>query len=159
MNNGFKENNIPNKIYQAISLSKDKTKSITHSANLIYPPIIPLNEEQENEDMKDFETSKEYKIGNYMVKYTLGQGTFGKVKLGVYLPNDEKVAIKILEKILIVEQDDEIRVKREFDMLSHFNHPNVILVTEIFENEDSFYSFVEFCEGEELFNYIVKKRD
>ena len=92
-----------------------------------------------------------------MVKYTLGQGTFGKVKLGIYIPNNEKVAIKILEKNRIVEKDDEIRVKREFDMLAQFSHPNVILVAEIFESEDSYYSVMEFCEGGELFNYIVKK--
>ena len=42
-------------------------------------------------------------------------------------------------------------------MLSKFEHPNVILVLEIFESEDSFYSVMEYCEGGELFNYIVKK--
>ena len=99
---------------------------------------------------------KEYKIGNYLVKKTLGQGTFGKVKLGIYLPTKEKVAIKILEKERILEKDDEIRVKREFDMLAKFNHPNVILVAEIFESFDSYYSVMEYCVGGELFNYIVK---
>ena len=43
---------------------------------------------------------KEYKIGNYLVKGTLGRGTFGKVKLGIYLPTHEKVAIKILKENL-----------------------------------------------------------
>ena len=41
---------------------------------------------------------KEVKIGKYLIKKTLGKGTFGKVKLGIYLPNKKKVAIKILEK-------------------------------------------------------------
>ena len=100
---------------------------------------------------------KEYKIGNYLIKKTLGEGTFGKVKLGIYLPNEEKVAIKILEKGRIIEKDDEIRIKREFEMLSLFNHPNIILVAEIFESKDSFYSVMEYCEGGELFNYIIKK--
>jgi serine/threonine protein kinase len=63
-----------------------------------------------------------------------------------------------LEKDRIIEKDDEIRVKREFDMLALFNHPNVILVAEIFESTDSFYSVMEYCEGGELFNYIVKNR-
>ena len=158
MNNKFNENTIPKEIYDAISLLKEEEILFrSNSANYIYPKLLPPNEDEENEEMKELETSKEYKIGNYMVKYTLGQGTFGKVKLGVYLPNDEKVAIKILEKDRIIEKDDEIRVKREFDMLSVFNHPNVILVAEIFESEDSYYSVMEFCEGGELFNYIVKK--
>ena len=104
------------------------------------------------------EPSYEYKIGNYLIQQTLGQGTFGKVKLGIYLPTQEKVAIKILEKERIKDKDDQIRVKREFDMLSKFNHPNVILVNEIFESVDSFYSVMEFCEGGELFNYIVDKK-
>ena len=101
---------------------------------------------------------EEYKIGNYLVKKTLGQGTFGKVKLGIYLPTQEKVAIKILEKDRIIEKDDEIRVKREFDMLASFNHPNVILVAEIFESTSSFYSVMEYCAGGELFNFIVKNK-
>ena len=88
----------------------------------------------------------------------MGQGTFGKVKLGIYLPNKEKVAVKILEKEKIIEKDDEIRVRREFEMLAKFNHPNVILVAEIFESSNSFYSVMEYCEGGELFNYIVKNQ-
>ena len=102
--------------------------------------------------------SIEFKIGNYLIQHTLGEGTFGKVKLGIYLPTNEKVAIKVLEKDRLTDKDDQIRVKREFDMLSKFNHPNVILVTEIFESVDSFYSVMEFCEGGELFNYIVEKK-
>ena len=104
------------------------------------------------------DSSIEYKIGNYLIQQTLGEGTFGKVKLGIYLPTNEKVAIKVLEKDRLTDKDDQIRVKREFDMLSKFNHPNVILVTEIFESLDSYYSVMEFCEGGELFNYIVDKK-
>ena len=43
-----------------------------------------------------------------MIKLTSGQGKFAKVKLGIYLPNNQKVAIKILEKNRIVEKNDEI---------------------------------------------------
>ena len=115
-----------------------------------------LNESKRKE--KEKEEEKEYKVGNYQIKRTLGKGTFGKVKLGIYIPSNEKVAIKILEKSKILEKDDEIRVKREFEMLSLFSHPNVILVAEIFESGGNFYSVMEYCEGGELFNYIVKNR-
>ena len=99
-----------------------------------------------------------YKIGNYEIKQTIGEGTFGKVKLGIYIPTNEKVAIKVIEKDRMTDKDDVIRLKREFDMLSKFNHPNVILVTEIFESADSYYSVMEYCEKGELFNYIVDKK-
>ena len=119
---------------------------------------IEKTNENETKKSKEKEKEKDFKIGNYLIKRTLGQGTFGKVRLGIYLPTHEKVAVKILEKSKIREKDDEIRVKREFEMLTKFNHINVILVTEIFESYDSYYSVMEYCEGGELFNYIVKKK-
>ena len=118
--------------------------------------ISQMLDDSKKKEKEEDETEK--KVGNYMIKKTLGKGTFGKVKLGIYIPTKEKVAIKILEKSKIIEKDDEIRVKREFEMLTLFSHPNVILVAEIFESGGSFYSVMEYCEGGELFNYIVKNR-
>ena len=43
------------------------------------------------------------KIGNYTLMKTIGEGTFGKVKLGIHGPTQEKVAIKILEKSQFVD--------------------------------------------------------
>ena len=43
-------------------------------------------------------------------------------------------------------------------MLSKFNHINVILVSEIFESDENYYTIMEYCEGGELFDYIVKNR-
>ena len=130
--------------------------SFTYLANKTKDLLLKnnTNEEQNIEKQPSFE----YKIGNYLILQTIGEGTFGKVKLGIYLPNNEKVAIKILEKDRMIDKDDQIRIKREFDMLSKINHPNVILVTEIFESIDSYYSVMEYCQGGELFNYIVKKK-
>ena len=97
-------------------------------------------------------------INNYMIKQTIGKGTFGKVKLGIHIPTNEKVAIKILEKNKMVEKDDFERVAREMSIIQLLNHPNVIKILDIFENDDNFYIVMEYCEGGELFNYIVKKR-
>ena len=154
---------------------KSKKIVLTDDERLFYTCVKPAEEEcisqNGNEEIRNLlktcsnkkptlkkEPSYEYKIGNYLIQQTLGQGTFGKVKLGIYIPTQDKVAIKILEKERIKDKDDQIRVKREFDMLSKFNHPNVILVNEIFESVDSYYSVMEFCEGGELFNYIVDKK-
>ena len=156
----IKEDKIKTSIppYIIDSISSLTPKHLIHSESC---PIEALDiQEKLDGNLKKREKVREteYKIGNYLIKKTLGQGTFGKVKLGIYLPTQEKVAVKILEKERIIEKDDEIRVKREFDMLAQFNHPNVILVAEIFESSDSFYSVMEYCEGGELFNYIVKNR-
>ena len=146
------------KILEAITSTLEPYKKYPSSPNINIQITSFLFQSKEISDLLQKEEETEYTIGNYLIKRTLGQGTFGKVKLGVYLPNKEKVAVKILEKERIIEKDDEIRVRREFDMLAKFNHPNVILVAEIFESSNSFYSVMEYCEGGELFNYIVKNQ-
>jgi len=64
---------------------------------------------------------------------SLGQGTFGKVRLGTHLITGEKVAIKILEKDKIKDQSDVERVTREIHILKIVRHPNVIQLYEVSE--------------------------
>ena len=116
----------------------------------------PDNNETTNNKKKEKE--EEIRIGKYIIKKTLGKGTYAKVKLAISLPKNEIVAIKIIEKNILKEEDDIIRLKREFEMLSKFNHPNVISVSEIFENRQAYYTVMEYCDGGELFNYIVENR-
>ena len=113
-----------------------------------------FSNKKENVDNKE----REIKIGNYLIKKTLGKGTFGKVKLGIFLPKNKKVAVKILEKRRLKEEYDIIRLKREIEILSQFNHPNVIGAFEIFESNDAYFTVIEYCERGELFNYIVEHR-
>ena len=95
-------------------------------------------------------------LGDYIIKKTIGKGTFSKVKLGVHKETKQKVAIKILEKSAIVEKDDLERIIREMTILNQIDHINVIKVYDIYESEDNYLIIMEYCEGGELFNYIVK---
>ena len=142
-----------------ISLMSDSRKEIQERNQQIKQMSIKTTPKKESKSPKEDEDSKtkerEIKIGNYLIKKTLGKGTFGKVKLGIFLPKNKKVAVKILEKKRLKDEDDEIRLKREFEMLQQFSHPNVITVSEIFESEDAYFTIMEYCDGGELFNYIV----
>ena len=126
--------------------------------NIIGTPKKMEKTQKNNGNSKIIEKEREIKIGNYLIKKTLGRGTFGKVKLGIYLPKNKKVAIKILEKKRLKEEDDIIRLKREFEILTLFNHPNVIIVSEIFETSEAYFTVMEYCEEGELFHYIVKNK-
>ena len=54
---------------------------------------------------------------------TIGEGTFGKVKLGTHILTNEKVAVKILEKSKITDVADVERVSREIHILRIVWHP------------------------------------
>mmetsp|Transcript_2705 Transcript_2705/g.2852 ORF Transcript_2705/g.2852 Transcript_2705/m.2852 type:complete len:650 (-) Transcript_2705:365-2314(-) len=94
-------------------------------------------------------------IGHYMIGKTIGEGTFGKVKIGTHLLSGEKVAIKILEKDRINDVADVERVAREIHILKLIRHPNIIQLYEIIETPKQLYLIMEFAEGGELFDYIV----
>ena len=94
-------------------------------------------------------------INNYSFKKDIGEGNFGKVKLGIYNPTGEEFAIKVLNK-------DKIKIKmknsifKENQIITKFNHINVIYVFQILEDKDNFYIIMEYCKHGELFDYIVK---
>jgi 5'-AMP-activated protein kinase catalytic alpha subunit len=62
---------------------------------------------------------------------SLGQGTFGKVRIGTHTITHEQVAIKILEKDKIKDKSDIERVTREINILKKVRHPNVIQLYEV----------------------------
>ena len=70
-------------------------------------------------------------IGNYQLGKTIGEGTFGKVKLGIHSQTQEKVAIKILEKDRICDVSDIERVSREIHILKLIRHPDIIQLYEV----------------------------
>lgn len=70
-------------------------------------------------------------IGNYRIEKTIGEGTFGKVKLGIHIPTEEQVAIKILEKDRIQDKEDLDRISREINILKKLNHPNIIKIYDV----------------------------
>ena len=96
-------------------------------------------------------------IDDYLIKDTIGKGTFSTVKLGENIKTKEKVAIKILNKEKIKANEDLVRIKREIKILSMMDHPNIIKTYKITENEKNYYIIMEYCDGGELFNYIVEK--
>jgi 5'-AMP-activated protein kinase, catalytic alpha subunit len=98
----------------------------------------------------------ERKIGQYILGKTIGEGTFGKVKIGKHILTNAKVAVKILEKSKIADVADYERVSREIHILKIVQHPNVVQLYEIIETQKKLYLIMEFCAGGELFDYIVK---
>ncbi len=97
-------------------------------------------------------------IGNYHLGETLGEGTFGKVKKGTHVITQESVAVKILEKSRIVEAADIQRVMREIKILKKVHNPNVIQLYEVIDAPDQIYLVMEYLNGGELFDYIVRKQ-
>ena len=119
-----------------------------------------MNDESHSKEKSKTQTDspKEITIGDYIIKKTIGSGTFSTVKLGIHRITQKKVAIKILDKNKIESRDDLERIIREMQILTEMHNPFVIKVYKIYEDKNNFLIIMEYCEGGELFNYIVKKK-
>lgn len=107
--------------------------------------------------MKRNNLNKQTKIGDYIIKETIGEGAFCKVKKGIHIQSKQTYAIKIIQKEKL-DDNDKQRIEREMSILTSLNHINLIQVNEIFEDNFSYFIIMEYCKGGELFNYIVKKK-
>ena len=92
----------------------------------------------------------------YEVRDVLGKGKFGLVRLGIHKESKRKVAIKIINKKLVSILDLE-QVKTEIEILKIAQHPNIIRLYDVFENEKYIYIIMEHCAGGDLFTYIEKR--
>ena len=111
----------------------------------------------ENDSTKEKNKKNKNIIEDYIIKETLGKGTFSVVKLGEHVETKQKVAIKILDKEKIKTKEDLARIQREIKILSMLEHPNIIKTYKISETPKKYYIIMEYCEGGELFDYIVEK--
>ena len=92
----------------------------------------------------------------YDVKEELGSGKFGLVKLGINKITGKKVAIKIMSKKEMKNEDLEL-VRSEIEILKICQHPNIIQLYDVFENIDYFYITMEHCGGGDLYDYLRKR--
>jgi len=84
--------------------------------------IIPIEKEVITEKASVDSSSR--KLGPYIIKETLGEGGFSKVKLGVHEKSGEKVALKILKNKLT--KTVRKQVEREINAMTKLDHPNVL---------------------------------
>lgn len=68
----------------------------------------------------------EQRIDAYKVIRTLGEGSFGKVKLAVHTSTGQQVALKIIARKKLISRDMAGRVEREIEYLQLLRHPHII---------------------------------
>ncbi|XP_061345597.1 calcium-dependent protein kinase 28-like isoform X1 [Gastrolobium bilobum] len=90
----------------------------------------------------------------------LGHGQFGYTYVGINKANGDRVAVKRLEKnkmVLPIAVED---VKREVKILKELTgHENVVQFYNAFEDDSYVYIVMELCEGGELLDRILAKKD
>lgn len=66
------------------------------------------------------------RLGQYKIIRTLGEGSFGKVKLAIHEVTGQTVALKIINRRKLVTRDMAGRIEREIQYLQLLRHPHII---------------------------------
>ncbi|CAJ2502910.1 Uu.00g103040.m01.CDS01 [Anthostomella pinea] len=96
----------------------------------------------------------ESRVGAYNVIRTLGEGSFGKVKLAVHRMTGQQVALKIIARKKLISRDMVGRVEREIEYLQLLRHPHIIKLYTVIKTQNEIIMVLEYAGGE-LFDYIV----
>ncbi|KAH8159360.1 hypothetical protein CIB48_g8896 [Xylaria polymorpha] len=101
-----------------------------------------LLNEFSNKDLKN--------VGNYSLGKLIGKGSFGKVYLAHHkLTNGSKVVLKSANK-------DDANLAREIHHHRQFVHPHIARLYEVIVTESLVWLVLEYCPGDELYNYLLK---
>ncbi len=92
------------------------------------------------------------KIGRYEILSALGQGAMGVVYRATDPLLERTVAIKTISLELSRDEFDEFerRFYREASSAGRLNHPNIVTIHDVGNNDDIAYMAMEFLEGNEL---------
>ncbi|KAI7898021.1 kinase-like domain-containing protein [Cokeromyces recurvatus] len=123
---------------------------------------------------KHSERHQVMQIQNYIIyRKTIGAGSMGKVKLAECLDDihKQKYAVKIMPKMdpnLIklnsnkprdpkdTPEEREQRTIREMAIMRLLRHPNICQLKEYISEGDKYYMFLEYVDGGQLLDYIIK---
>ena len=119
-------------------------------------------EENKDHNLKEFFIEKGYNAlnDNYQILKRLGKGSFGNVYLVRQKSTGEYKACKKISKLVL---QDELKYKKEIEILIKADHPNILKLYGIYETVRSIYLITEECKGgtllERILENVNKKKD
>lgn len=95
-------------------------------------------------------------FNSYELKGILGQGKYAEVRAAQHRTSGKKVAVKILRKYCMNEKQIE-KARSEIETLRLCQHPNIMVLYEVYENADFIYLVLEYLSGGDFQHFLINK--
>ncbi|CAH1118557.1 unnamed protein product [Phaedon cochleariae] len=103
---------------------------------------------------KTFPVEKLVRVGYYELEKTIGKGNFAVVKLATHIVTRTKVAIKIIDKT-VLDEENLTKIFRETAILKKLRHPHVTRLYQLMETNQTIYMVTEYASKGEIFDHLV----
>ena len=108
---------------------------------------VHKNAKKEDAKLEDFEMMR-----------IVGKGTFGKVFQVMHRKTKKIYAMKCIRKDVVLENEQMDSLKLEKEILYSIEHPFIVGMEYVFENNLRIFFLMDFIEGGELFRHLVQVR-
>ncbi|XP_034951244.1 serine/threonine-protein kinase SIK3-like isoform X2 [Chelonus insularis] len=108
-----------------------------------------------NEVSQQSSVNKLIRVGYYKLEKTIGKGNFAVVKMATHVVTKSKVAIKIIDKTKLSEEN-LAKIFREVHIMKRLRHPHIIRLYQVMETEKMIYLVTEYAPGGEIFDHLVR---
>ena len=121
--------------------------------------VAPRSRQDHSSSAGNTGRKKEMRFGEYILGQTLGEGEFGKVKLGWKKNGEVQVAIKLIRRESLGQNPSRLpKIYREVSILRGLEHPSIVKLHEMIETPPYIGIILEYASGGELFDYILNHR-
>eukprot|EP00667_Euglena_gracilis_P003971 EG_transcript_3984 len=97
-----------------------------------------------------------WQLTDFSLKLVIGQGSYGRVRLGVHKPTEEIYAVKCLKKSENLRPSRVRHIMSEACILHAIEHPFIIRLYQTFQDEHSLYMVLEYAAGGEVWKHLQK---
>jgi serine/threonine protein kinase len=121
-------------------------------------PSCSTNNSTENLQNSTKNIPKKMTITDFKVIRNLGKGAYAKVISVKNIHTGKNYAIKVIDKTFIEREEKVEQVHIEKQLLSLFEHPNIIKLYSTFQNKKKLYFVLELAERGDLKEFITTQR-
>lgn len=101
---------------------------------------------------------RKLKLDDFVLKRTVGTGSFGRVHLAQSKVNGKHYAIKALDKYDVVRLKQVEHINNEPTILRDVSHPFLVTLWDAFQDDTHLFMVMDYVPGGELFSILRKQK-
>ena len=161
MGNEYRKSLKPINSMDEIEIEEEEDKKNELGEEFILEDWEILNDKNKNidnsikfdKDLLISEANKDpYKV--YKEIKMLGEGSYGRVYLVSHKMIGAFRAMKIIQKVDNIDENNVLEILNEINVLKKIDHPNIIKLFEFYFQNNNYYLITENCSGGELFELV-----